>query len=76
METDLLSSLMIKASTLFAERPSARPLAKIFPLDVVAGVALSVVVVNRLLDGMPWCFACHGISPILKTHIDRIFRFC
>jgi hypothetical protein len=45
--------LSVEVGALFAERLASVSLLPIFGLDVVARVALSVVVVNTCLDRMP-----------------------
>jgi hypothetical protein len=54
--------LLSKASTLFAERLAAVALPQVLFLDVVSGVALGVVVVDRLFDRMPRGFLGHGLT--------------
>jgi hypothetical protein len=47
------ATLAVETGAFLAERLAARALTKVFALDVVAGVALAVVVVDRLLDRVP-----------------------
>jgi hypothetical protein len=46
----ILLSSAVENSTLLAERLSACPLPEVFRLDIIAGIAVRVVVVNWLLN--------------------------
>jgi hypothetical protein len=53
---------------LFAEWLTTRPLTEVFGLNVVAGIAFGVVVVDILFDGMPRSLFRHGwCFPFWKT---------
>lgn len=54
-----LATATIKVLALLALRLTASTGANVFALDIVAGIALGVVVVDVLLDRVPWRFA-HG----------------
>jgi hypothetical protein len=49
----MLSAFGVEISTLFAEGLAARARAQILCLDVVAGIAFGVIVVDILLNRMP-----------------------
>lgn len=69
----------IEVSAFLAERLSTGARAQILTLDVVAGIALCVVVMNRLLDGMPGiglhvgilviiCYSLFFLDTLKKSH--------
>lgn len=53
----MLATSSSEIGALFAERFAAGPLPQVFTLDVIASVAIGVVVMNRLLDRMPRTFS-------------------
>ena len=65
--------MLLEPFTLLAEVPASLPLPQIFFLDVVAGIAVCVVVVHITLSGMPRCFLCH--CPI-SLSVFRQFLAC
>ena len=52
--------MSIQLPTFFAERFVSGALPKVFGLDVIAGVALRVVMVDTLLDRVPRTFSHRG----------------
>ena len=52
-----LPALRIELRTLLTERLIARPLPKVLRLDVVASIAVGIVMVNRLLNRVPRCLS-------------------
>lgn len=60
-----------EAFALLAKRLSACSLAKVFLLNIVPSVALRVVVVNILLNGVPRRFLSHIFLPCFRASIAR-----
>jgi hypothetical protein len=54
-----LSTSAIEICALLAQWLAARALTQIFLLDVVPGIAVRIVVMNGLLNRMPWGFLRH-----------------
>jgi hypothetical protein len=74
---DILPASQVELVAFVAERLTARSLPEIFALDIVAGIAVRIVVMNRLLDRMP--SDLRGISPSitdsLLSRMRIILRF-
>lgn len=54
---------LLQACALLAERLATCTRSNVLTFDVVAGIAVAVVVVNGLLDRVPRIFLCHVGSP-------------
>ena len=54
--------ILADSLALFAKRLSARSLTEVFGFNVVARIAVCIVVMHGLLDGMPRGFL-HGLVP-------------
>jgi hypothetical protein len=67
-----LERVLSKSRAFLAKGLAAGPLAQIFRFDIVAGVALRIVVVNRLLDRMPG--RSFGHDPLLVLRYTPLRR--
>lgn len=69
----LLPAQLIEPSAFLAERAVARSPAKIFDFDVIAGVALGVVVADELPNRVPrghsrhFAFSCSGLAMLHRS---------
>jgi hypothetical protein len=66
-----LSASSVKLLAMIAKRLTAGTLAQILSFDVVSFGARRVVVMNRLLNGMPWCLSGHYFSFGLKFYTQK-----
>ncbi len=64
----LLFASGVKIGTFLTKRFSTVSLSDVLGFDVVSGVTFSVVVMNRLLNGMPWRLFRHNVSPPFVSH--------
>ena len=66
-----LLSRLVEIGTLFAKRFPTITSADIFALNVVACIAVRIVVVNGLLDRVPWRFLRHCIPPLFTRYARK-----
>ena len=71
-----LLSRLVEIGTLFAKRLPAITSADIFALNVVAGIAVRIVVVNGLLDRVPWRFLRHCAPLVCGVFIEDEIHVC
>lgn len=68
-------AMLLEPFALFTEQPASLTLLQVLSFDVVSGIAVCVVVIDRTLGRMPRCFLRHNLTPSFILYQLSILHF-